>query len=507
MPPKDCDNAAASNDDKPKFYEVIIVGNGPSAICLSFLLSGYRPYYNGLPHSVPFLEKKLRGLKGKSVVESDLYELAQGLEGRSINPVAVLFDHMLHPDADLGVLNPSLLTWVHEKQHEIPHLVLGKWLPGGSWQQMDGNLNTISISNWMELPSLPIHSWISRKKTLSEKSRKDNRATVADVRNYYCDFLQEKNIDSNFCSGYLVSSVQKVLDTCEGIDCESGEAMPCSDETKGSHKFLWEVRGYRVRGTTRRGKGSDAGLEPVVVDREDFCFQSNSVVLATGTTDVPNRLGTTGENLPYVLHSLKAFEQTLSRNEVVSDSDPIVVVGAGLSAADAILLALENNISVAHVFRVGPNDSSLVFKKLPLTMYPEYHRVYSLMRGKEVNDLYKPYPRHQVEELHRDHKVLVKCLKTSCNISTLNASVAVVLIGAKPNLTFLPQEGKHLGRLQDQSIDSKHNPIQVDPYSYESIKEPNMYAMGPLMGDNFVRFAIGGALGITNHLQVKSQGK
>uniref|UniRef100_A0A0L8G1V6 FAD/NAD(P)-binding domain-containing protein n=1 Tax=Octopus bimaculoides TaxID=37653 RepID=A0A0L8G1V6_OCTBM len=261
---------------------------------------------------------------------------------------------------------------------------------------------------------------------------------------------------------------------------------------------------YIIRGHKVNAKRGDS-QEPL--PHEDFCFQSNSVVLATGTTDLPNRLGTTGENLPYVVHSLKPFEQMITKKEIASDSDPVVVVGAGLSAADAILMALENNISVAHVFRVSPNDSSLVFKKLPLSMYHEYHRVYSLMKGKEVNDLYKPYSRHQVEELQKDNKVLIKCLKNSYNISTLNTSLAVVLIGAKPNLAFLPQEGKYLGTIVNQSIDSKHNPIQVDPFSYEAIKEPGMYAMGPLMGDNFVRFAIGGSLGITNHLIMKAQGK
>eukprot|EP00106_Octopus_bimaculoides_P017407 XP_014784849.1 PREDICTED: oxidative stress-induced growth inhibitor 2-like [Octopus bimaculoides] len=269
--------------------------------------------------------------------------------------------------------------------------------------------------------------------------------------------------------------------------------------TTGGIWRLWEVRGHKVN--AKRGDSQ----EPL--PHEDFCFQSNSVVLATGTTDLPNRLGTTGENLPYVVHSLKPFEQMITKKEIASDSDPVVVVGAGLSAADAILMALENNISVAHVFRVSPNDSSLVFKKLPLSMYHEYHRVYSLMKGKEVNDLYKPYSRHQVEELQKDNKVLIKCLKNSYNISTLNTSLAVVLIGAKPNLAFLPQEGKYLGTIVNQSIDSKHNPIQVDPFSYEAIKEPGMYAMGPLMGDNFVRFAIGGSLGITNHLIMKAQGK
>lgn len=487
--------------DKPNPWDVIVIGNGPSAICLSFLLSGFRPYYNGMPHPVPFLEEKLNNLKNKSIVEADLYHLAEGLVGRSTNPVAVLFDHLLHPDADRGALNSSLLYWVREEQHAIPHIVLGKWAPGGSWQQMDGNLQTISISNWMELPSLPLNEWLKSKngKIIGATGPKANRATVADVRNYYCDFLHQKKLEKNFLSGYLVTSVQKVSLFENGIDCESGEVVPCSPDRKENHNFLWEVRGYRIPPKFH-------AVQEHVIQREEFCFQSNSIVLATGTTDVPNRLGISGENLPHVVHSLKTFEQMLTRKEITSESEPVVVVGAGLSAADAILMALENDIPVAHVFRVSALDSSLVFKKLPLSMYPEYHRVYSLMKGKEMNDLYKAYPKHKVEELKKDNKVLIKCLKTGCSISTLDTSLAIVLIGAKPNLTFLPQEGKHMGVVPNKSIDSKHNPIEVDPLSYESIQEPGIYVMGPLMGDNFVRFAIGGSLGITNHL-LRKRGK
>lgn len=60
--------------------------------------------------------------------------LAEGLEGRSPNPVALLFDALCRPDADLGVDNPSLLEWKFEKEHAIDHVVLGKGKAGGAWQ-------------------------------------------------------------------------------------------------------------------------------------------------------------------------------------------------------------------------------------------------------------------------------------------------------------------------------------------------------------------------------------
>lgn len=51
--------------------------------------------------------------------------------------MAVLFDTLLHPNADLGFEIPSVLQWKLEKQHHIPHVVLGKGKPGGAWHVSD----------------------------------------------------------------------------------------------------------------------------------------------------------------------------------------------------------------------------------------------------------------------------------------------------------------------------------------------------------------------------------
>ena len=74
--------------------------------------------------------------------------LSEGIEGRSTNPVAVLFDALCRPDADLGLDNPSLLEWVQEKEHAVDHVVLGKGKPGGAWQV---RLSWLLESNFMVL--------------------------------------------------------------------------------------------------------------------------------------------------------------------------------------------------------------------------------------------------------------------------------------------------------------------------------------------------------------------
>lgn len=63
----------------------------------------------------------------------DLEYLCEGLEGRSSNPVAVLFDSLLLPDSDFGLDHTSPLEWRYEPERAIPHLVLGKGPPGGAW--------------------------------------------------------------------------------------------------------------------------------------------------------------------------------------------------------------------------------------------------------------------------------------------------------------------------------------------------------------------------------------
>uniref|UniRef100_A0A8B9KFQ5 Uncharacterized protein n=1 Tax=Astyanax mexicanus TaxID=7994 RepID=A0A8B9KFQ5_ASTMX len=109
-------------------------GNGPSGICLSYLLSGYTPYLDpAAVHPNPILYHKLQEAKHLPITEQSLEYLSEGLEGRSENPVAVLFDTLLHPNADLGFEFPSVLQWRLEKKHHVPHLVLGKATPGGAW--------------------------------------------------------------------------------------------------------------------------------------------------------------------------------------------------------------------------------------------------------------------------------------------------------------------------------------------------------------------------------------
>ncbi|XP_054164452.1 oxidative stress-induced growth inhibitor 2-like [Oppia nitens] len=444
--------------------EVVIIGNGPSAITLSYMLSGNWPFYKKDQTLNPneFLHQRLidDSVINKSLVEQDLEYLSDGLEGRSINKVSLLLDQLQHPEADFGVENPSTLQWKYFPDKAIDHVVIGKGLPGGAWHSMNDckEILTISLGSWMQLPDMEIREWCSQH-------RRESRVSLSTVANYYYNYVKNKDLMKNFKHFSTVTSV----------------------------RFDRQINKYQIDGYDSNG--------------DEFKYQTPRVVLATGNCDRINRLGVPGEDLPFVLHSLNELEQLIAQSKVKSTTDPILIVGAGLSAADAVIAARFRKVPIIHAFRRHPEDPALIFNQLPENMYPEYHSVHSKMKAKSLSSSgYEALPMHCVKEIKSNKEVILvnrigvddTCLTTSVKIKV---SYVLVLIGMKPNLTFVEKDLLcNLGIKKNEDIFSRSNPIAIDTYTHESLVAPGLYAMGPIIGDNFVRFVQGGALAITNHI-------
>lgn len=535
--------------DHPPTVPVVIIGNGPSGICLSYLLSGHKPYLDtATVHPNPIIYRKLQETKHLSITEQDLEYLSEGLEGRSRNPVAVLFDTLLHPNADFGYEFPPVLQWRRDKQHHIPHLVLGRATPGGAWHAMEGSMLTISLGIWMELPGVNYRDLTNGKR----RDATSDRATPEEISSYYRNYVKLKGLQKNFVDNTYVTSVQKLCRGHEGEGLENGhtdqgdggvgdggnegfEVNGVECLNNGGGGALWEVRGYQqVQNDTH----------------VPFSLFAENVVLATGASDSPVRLGAEGEDLPFVFHSISDLGLAVSRRKLDMNSDPVLIVGAGLSAADAVLCACNSNIRVLHVFRKSVDDPELIFKQLPKTLYPEYHKVYNMMCSQTYTNVapssalnrpqavsiassvcakmcpkpqlaagnmagntsvslfpdYTSFPEHCVVSFQSDMKCL---LQGNNSLKAFKISMALVLIGTNPNLFFLKGQGQYLGQDPTKPISCTQNPIDIHPYTFECTKEPGLFAMGPLVGDNFVRFLKGGALGIASCLlkRLKKKGK
>ncbi|XP_028667719.1 oxidative stress induced growth inhibitor 1 [Erpetoichthys calabaricus] len=481
-------------DDFSLTVPVVVVGNGPSGICLSYLLSGYTPYLaSGATHPNPLLLGKLQERPELSFLDQDLEYLCEGLEGRSNNPVAVLFDSLILPDSDFGSDCTSPLQWHHKPEQAISHLVFGKGPPGGVWHAMEGSMLTLSLAKWMELPGLRLKDWVREKR----RNLRNDRVTPGEIASYYKHYVSIMGLQDNFVRNTHILSVRRM--TC---DQETGEREDQTYCLPGHHKNCYA---YSEHGVSK-GLWEVRGVQKVNENLEvPFAVCAENVVLATGTQDKPAWLGVKGEDLPYVCHDFRQFEEAISRRMVDEISEPILIIGAGLTAADAVLAAHHLNIPVYHAFRRYVSDPALIFNQLPKVLYPEYHKVHQMMQLQVQGNSdatsypgYTSYPKHQVVAFTKDKKCI---LEGDRSRQVLRISMAVVLIGANPNLSFLPDDGQYLAVNSQQPISCRHNPVDIDPITYESTQEPSLFAMGPLVGDNFVRFLKGGAIAIASALQ------
>ncbi|XP_078526920.1 oxidative stress-induced growth inhibitor 1 [Lissotriton helveticus] len=498
----------SSVQEYPAFSEyqplpVVIIGNGPSGICLSYLLSGYTPYIKEeATHSNPILQRKLEEAPERPITDQDLQYLSEGLEGRSSSPVALLFDTLLRPDTDMGSSAESMLTWWHEPERAVPHLVLGQSPPGGAWNSIEGSMITLSRGDWMGLPDLPFKDWVRRKR----RHLRNDRATARDIAQYYQHYVKKKGLQQNFISGSVVTSVRKVHNGTnfmyknEDAPTELGSTFDLEEQLNNTsisnkNKEIFQVNGFLKMESDR--------LQP-------FCIHAENVVLATGMFDSPSWLRVKGEDLPFISHQISDLEEAVRKQNVDPNSDPVLIIGAGLTAADAVLFAHHCNIPVVHAFRRKVNDPGLIFNQLPQMMYPEYHKVHQMMKEQSILDSgqYKGYislPEHFVVRFEDDKKCVFQ--DKSGHQVVYNISMALVLIGSNPNLSFLPNNGVHLAVDSEKSAISKRNPIDIDQFTYECTQEEGLYAVGPLAGDYFVRFVQGGALAAASSLLRKSNKK
>lgn len=485
--------------------EVIIIGNGPSAICLSYLLSGNWPFYTGREDATididESLQTRLQNISHDlSLVEQDLSHLSSGLEGRSPNPVALLFDILANPGADIGARLPSLLRWHFFPGKEVPHLVLGRKQVGGVWQnqnekESEGRTKTVSLGSWMELPGMSLKDWLDERNSKSRQTNSGDafRASMADISGYYREYVRRQNLSQYFRNYSTVTSLNRLTTTVgpRSFNRESGEVELGFDSQPPREDASWEVCGYR---TTHDELGEERS--------EEFRYTAPNVVLATGAFDVPLSLCVPGENHPYVVHSFHDFERRLEKR-LASSADPVVVIGGGLTAADAILMLRERKIPTIHIHRRGKDAG--VYQQLVPKIYPEYHDVYRLMNADSTPEWYSAYSSVDILSFTAEHDVILRC-QTTGSETTVRASLVAVLVGSRPDLSFVcPSVLKDLGITRSTPVDGKRNFVDVRPSSYESVHHAGLYAMGPLVGDKMVRFIRGGGLAIASHIWSKRQ--
>ncbi|CAH0717584.1 unnamed protein product, partial [Brenthis ino] len=547
------------------YKEVVVIGNGPSGMVTSFMLAGNIPYLKEVPESLPIdemLKARLQNVPpGQNLLEIDLMELAEGLEGRSQNPIPLLVDTLLRPGADLGVEEDSLIEWRYDVEKQIEHIVLGKGPPGGAWHTFPGSVRSLSPGAWL---CLPPHADGAR-------GRVPARAVAAYCRRY----VHACGIQRFFRCGVTVSSVRRA---------PRPPAPPCRAACPRNAAFL--VSGY--------DKSASRG----------FTYACRRVVLAAGAGDRPNTLpaapaapALSARDLHAVERAVRVLAARRTRGDCDDAGRTVLVVGSGVSAADAVRLARGAGLRVRHLHRAA----AAALARLAPNHYAEYCQVYKMMMDGPTGNHpdYTPYPEHAVLDItpispHEttpspklrdeidDETLTLKKVKLLNLITNETVEITVtliaVLIGSKPDLFFLQtnfdislnqkcikclekrnenqkqwflqhhwhylktvleqsiqtckskylnyelngsetkclpdcnkedacdcdnpySDGIGFGVDPDRPVDGRSNPVAIDKSTHEVLNGPaGLYAMGPLTADNFMRFIPGGAMAIVSHI-------
>lgn len=192
------------------------------------------------------------------------------------------------------------------------------------------------------------------------------RSVNGSLKSFSCNFRVFRNSCERLCSGSRGDP--DPLRNTQSLDFESTQ-VPNDTETE-----------CRTKSQSNLNKADNAhpkwSVEVYDVETKTCTtYLCKYLVLANGASDLPNRLAISADkNDPsWLLHDVRSLEIELDQYVQNRESNyPVVVVGAGLSAADAIIAARGRNVPVIHIFR---NKNAAINKQLPENMYPEYHKV------------------------------------------------------------------------------------------------------------------------------------
>lgn len=366
------------------------------------------------------------------------------MEGRSRNPVSLLFDHLLHPNADLGAHSHSKLSWATNPSLIVDHICLGRTAIGGVWSRLKSNeFQTVSLADWMELPNYSM-------KTFREQRQRSVsvRATYDEVRRYYLHYVKRHRLMKYFRSECQVISMERLLP--DGI---------------------WSIRGFDY------------------LENRSFQYHCKFVVLATGVSQQLTRpLGIPNENdiLSITLTNLPDVENLIiQQKRLTSESLPLLVVGSGLTAMDVILLCQRHSISVLHVFRLSIDDPEFVLNQFSSTIYPEYERLRELIRGSTISDRYQCFPSSEIISIEPNGSTRIRHLR-SHRVTDHSISFVARLTGGEFDLSFLRR--------------SSSNSLEIHPFTNQCFEMENVFAIGALAGEKLVRFLQGGAFACASQL-------
>ena len=454
----------------PVSVDSVIIGNGPSALILSYILHGHIPYYNASnPHPDPILHSKL--VQSPCLLEINAPSLTEHFQASRLSystqalPVNALLDTLIRPLADTepGAFR-TCVEWRHEPERAVEHVVLGNTVKaGGQWADnpvaASWDIGTLSYAEMLSLPGY----------SLSEHYKVSGRAQPAD---FYRPTRRE-------IASYLAAYPEAV-----GI----GDSLRFNSEAKGITRT---VNGF------------------LIASHNLHC---NHLILASGI-------------FSHLLPARPQLEPLLRLPDHCNEcAPPLLVVGSGFTAADIIISALPNR-KIVHIYKWNPDDHPSPLRACHADAYPDYAGVYRRMKlsamkylgqdcifsplrkrksnpffhSRDWDQSYEGLPNTYIKDVsvHGDY-ARVTLQGADGRVVERDIANLEYVIGRRGSLEYLDKNlqievlgsglptSDHAGTISGQSLRFKvESNLQV---------APNVFVTGSLTGDSLVRFAFGGCV-------------
>ncbi|RPB13780.1 hypothetical protein P167DRAFT_573079 [Morchella conica CCBAS932] len=454
--------------------DTVIVGNGPSALFLSYLLHGNIPTYDTSvhgPHPDPVLHSKLSQL-GPDRSLYDALETPRSIEALTEHfpdsaymsysnqalPINVLLDTLIQPNADTEIGEArSRIKWERNSSRRVDHLVLGDaGKAGGQWAEdpIGANRDCETLS-YAEMLSLPGYSFREHYKRTHRRPMPDLiRPTRREAASYYSAYPKAVGISSE-----VFTSVH---------------AQRISQRPGG---------GFTLR-VHRRGSNSNNKQHHDV----HMTIHCTHLVLATGiySNVIPP---------PPIYQSLMSLT---TPSPYAASNPPMLVVGSGFTAADVMMAAKKAGRKVIHIYKWNTSRPSPL-KGCHPTAYPEYAEIYRRMkssvaattspRSNQVTDgEYEGFPNAQVINTHPDGRIRI--LTIDGEIVERVIDEFKYCVGRRGSLEYLsPELRKAVGVVDAGWISGDTMRWRVEE-DLEIVK--GVFVVGSLTGDSLVRFGFGG---------------
>lgn len=459
----------------PKKTDTVIVGNGPSALILSFILNGNIPYYNASKsHPDPILQQKLS--QSSCILDLDVASLTAHFAASRLSystqalPINVLLDTLLRPLADT---NPgeygSCVEWRHEPSKSVPHVVLGSASqPGGQWADdpvgSGRDIGTLSYAEQLTLPGYTFQEHFSRKygKQLPDLYRPMRQEVTA----YLAAYPDAVGIAHSVFTNAKVHGISR---------CQDG----------------FYIKSHRLR--------------------------CRHLVLGSGVFSglIPPR--------PLLQPLVEALPTTSACNL------PILVVGSGFTAAD-VILSTPLNRKIIHIFKWNPERPSPLQACHP-GEYHEYASVYRQMKSsarrllgtdepsspinqkksnplfhqRDWGSMYEGFPNTLIKDVALfKNRSLLTLEETSGRLFQREISTMAYVIGRRGSLEYLEKELAQQVLSSEEPAISKVSEISSHTlrHKVEATTEvaPDIFAIGSLTGDTLIRFAYGGCVSAARNI-------